>query len=1082
MPSITIERQDSRPDDTASTDTIQPESFSPSASPSAETNVDDWKGTQARLLFDNTPLMLLWQMVVGSTLVVLCWDTVPREFLGLWLGTLAVTLFGRALLYIRFRSKPAQANPEKWSFLFSAGAVSTGVVWGATVLLLAGNGPVAGQFVLFCLAAVSASAVATSAPYLPAVLGFNVPALVPLSLYYFAGGSTLNIAMGLIVLMYLMLTTRSAMNVHSVFASQSETKLQLAKMGQTYRGILDNVPALLYRIDANGLITECRGMGLERIGMTEADATGATSEKVFPQIQPYLKRVLAGESVSFETHGENDGQPWWFQNYLAFDDVDRAGAYGFAIDVTDRRRAEEAFKRVSAEQEMILDSAQIGIVFLKDGLVRRANNYFQEVFGWEPWEVFGKSTVELFPSEEDYEKAWGEAVPLLTEGKPYHREDYMARKDGTKFWCRNVGVAVDHKNPELGQIWLLEDISDRRKAELELAQLAKTFTGIIENIPAVQYRIDEDGKFQEMRGKGLERIGMPECDIVGQNAYELFPYVARQMKQVLDTGDTLSFESQGETDGRPWWFLNYMSPDGNGAMGFAVDVTEQKVAETVNTRLGRIIEDSINEVFVFNAVSLLCVQVNRTALNNLGYDAEEMESMTPVDLMPAIPTEQFRALVEPLETGLQQRVNFEAVQRRKDGSDYHVEVSIQLSTSETPPIYVAIVLDITERKKAEENLNQVIAEQELILENTQVAIFLSKDRKIVRANQHYHSLFGRNETGSVGAEQMHPAEGYKALGFPDQESHDQFGREAYPVLMSGETYQTERQMMRANGELFWCRVLGKNVESNDAAAGVIWMLEDITERKKSEEEILRLNEELEDRVSWRTTELETANRELEAFTYSVSHDLRAPLRGIAGFSQIIVEDYSEALGEQGQHYAERILKGTQTMGQLIDGFLKLSRTNKDDMHLEEIDMTALAEQVVEELRSGDPEREITVEIAPGMSALGDTGLLHAVLENLIGNAWKFTSKTEDSKIVVGLGDEGGVPAFFVKDNGAGFDMSYAEKLFDPFQRLHGAHEFEGTGIGLATVQRIVQRHNGKTWAEGEVDKGATFYFTISRKH
>jgi light-regulated signal transduction histidine kinase (bacteriophytochrome) len=235
-------------------------------------------------------------------------------------------------------------------------------------------------------------------------------------------------------------------------------------------------------------------------------------------------------------------------------------------------------------------------------------------------------------------------------------------------------------------------------------------------------------------------------------------------------------------------------------------------------------------------------------------------------------------------------------------------------------------------------------------------------------------------------------------------------------------------------------------------------------------------------VTWRTAELETANRELEAFTYSVSHDLRAPLRGIAGFSQILLEDYAETMDEQGRHYAERILKGTQTMGQLIDGFLKLARTNKEDMRLEEVDMSTLAKQVVIELRNNDPHRDVSIKVHPGLTALGDKGLLQAVLENLIGNAWKFTEKTDDPTIEFGTVDEGGVPAFFVKDNGAGFEMSYAEKLFDPFQRLHGAHEFEGTGIGLATVQRIIHRHNGKAWAEGETDKGATIYFTISRKY
>ncbi len=456
--------------------------------------------------------------------------------------------------------------------------------------------------------------------------------------------------------------------------------------------------------------------------------------------------------------------------------------------------------------------------------------------------------------------------------------------------------------------------------------------------------------------------------------------------------------------------------------------------------------------------------------------------MSPDAVFPGISKEQLQERLAPLKSGIGSRVNFETVQRRKDGSDYHVEVSMQMSQSDTPPIYVAIVLDITERKRAEENLNQVIAEQDLILENTQVAIFMSKDRKVVRANRHYQTLFGRDPENSINDETDQPATGYQALGFPDQESYDEFGKSAYPVLAAGETFQTERQMARDNGNLFWCRVLGKNIDAKDPKAGVIWMLEDVTERKNAEEEILRLNAQLEDRVNWRTAELETANRELKAFTYSVSHDLRAPLRGIAGFSQILLEDYSEALDEQGQHYAQRIWKGTQTMGQLIDGFLSLSRANKDDMRLEEVDMSALAAQVAQELRDNDPNRDVEINIEPGLSALGDKGLLHAVLENLMGNAWKFTGKTENPQIIFGSADEGGVPAFLVKDNGAGFDMGYAEKLFDPFQRLHGAHEFEGTGIGLATVQRIIHRHNGKAWAEGEIDKGATFFFTISRKH
>lgn len=291
----------------------------------------------------------------------------------------------------------------------------------------------------------------------------------------------------------------------------------------------------------------------------------------------------------------------------------------------------------------------------------------------------------------------------------------------------------------------------------------------------------------------------------------------------------------------------------------------------------------------------------------------------------------------------------------------------------------------------------------------------------------------------------------------------------------------ECRMLGTDGRLVWVMLIATAIPDESGDRHLQGYLIDISARKTTEIELNHYRNHLEELVEQRTKALAAANKELEAFSYSVSHDLRAPLRSVDGFSQVLLEDYSDKLDDAGRQYLGRIRRATQNMSNLIDDLLNLSKLTRSEVNTQAVNLSDIASEILQELGSNDPERQVSINVMPNLVTEADPKLIRVVLQNLLANAWKFTAKVPAAEIKFGATHIEGQNAFYVSDNGAGFDMAYADKLFGAFQRLHNAQEFEGNGVGLAIVQRIINRHHGRVWAKGSQGQGATFYFTLPRQ-
>ena len=385
-----------------------------------------------------------------------------------------------------------------------------------------------------------------------------------------------------------------------------------------------------------------------------------------------------------------------------------------------------------------------------------------------------------------------------------------------------------------------------------------------------------------------------------------------------------------------------------------------------------------------------------------------------------------------------------------------------------PSMLFTQVQDITERKQAEAALR---ASQERFrggFENSPIGMALTGlDGRLVEVNATFARMLGYDDPAELAGHS------FVNIVHPDEVAQ---GQATIRRIMEKGSYHGERRYIRKDGAVVYALYGATLVRDADGRPSVLFgQVQDITERKQAEEEIRTLNAELEQRVLQRTAELKAANQELEAFAYSLAHDLRAPIRAINGFGAALSQEHGEQLGDRGRATLARIRRASAKMGEEIDALLLLSELTRRELSLTSVDLSALAREISEELRVRDPARRVEFVIGEGLEAVGDRRLVRVLMRNLLENAWRFTGPRERARIEV-LGAGAGV--FAVRDNGVGFNMDFAGLLFEPFARLHREDEFPGLGVGLTTVERIVRRHGGAVWGEGRPGEGATFYFTL----
>jgi PAS domain S-box-containing protein len=907
--------------------------------------------------------------------------------------------------------------------------------------------------------------------------------------------------------------------------------------------IVDSSDDAIISKTLNGTINAWNGGAEKLFGYSAAEAVGKPMLMLIPperrdEESEILGRVRRGESVDhYETvRIRKDGTKIDISATISpmrNSSGTIVGASKIARDITERKRAEEALKKSLATSEAALQELadqkfaldQHAIVAITDvqGTITYVNEKFCAISQYSEDELIGQNH-RILNSDHHPKEFFQEMYHTIANGKVWHGEIKNRAKDGSIYWVDTTIVpTLGAEGKPQQYVAIRADITERKLADEALLEQAKVL-----DLAQVMVR--------DMKGcilawsLGVQRLyGYPREEAVGQVSHVLlktqFPQPLEQIEaELLRAGAWEGELVHRKRDGShvvvaSTWVLHR---DAQGrplrVLESNTDVTERRLAEEALKESLATNEIALKELadqkFALDQHAIVAITnvqgtiayVNKKFCAISQYSKDELIGQNHRILNSGHhPFEFFQQMYRAIANG--NVWHGEIKNRAKDGSIYWVDTTIVpfMGADGKPRQYVAIRADITERKLAEEEL----AEQAMKL--LQQAEELSDSRQALETQTlTLQSVLDSMSEGLVVTDQngkfiiWNPAAekivGMGASDVPSQEWSAHYGLflpdtvtplppEQNPLLRAlyGEVCSVE--MFLRNPELkegVWIETsAGPLRDKRGILRGGVAAFRDITQRKKDEREIRKLNDELERRVNERTAQLEAANKELEAFSYSVSHDLRAPLRHIGGFSKMLVEEFGPALDPTAQHYLDRIQSGTQKMGQLVDELLGLARVGRHAVSRQPTDLNSLVAEVIAMLTPETEGRQVEWMLADLPAVECDAVLVKQVFQNLLANALKFTrsragvDRNAKTVIEVNHKETEGQTVFMVRDNGVGFSMKYVDKLFGVFQRLHRAEEFEGTGIGLATVQRIVQKHGGRVWAEAEVDKGAAFYFTLN---
>ena len=842
--------------------------------------------------------------------------------------------------------------------------------------------------------------------------------------------------------------------------------------------------------DANRYMVDLLGFSLEEFIGKELWEIGlladkAASQAVFSDLQ--ANKYFRYADLSLETKG-GIGREVEFIGCL-YDDDGAPFVQCNVVETTKSKQVEEAALRLSA----LVNSSDDAIVSKTlDGIITSWNPGATRMFGYTADEAIGQPMAMLFPPDLIDQEA--DILARIGRGETVkHFDTIRIRKDETTI---NVSVTIspvtDNDGRIIGASNIARDITDRKQAEERLIGMkddlqaaVNGYERMLDNSLDMICSVDGEGRFTAISSASINIFGYEPQELVGKLYMDLVHpddhgITAEIAADIMAGKAVTNFENRYlHKDGRVipvMWSSKWLESE-KTMFAVARDITERKRDEWERTRLAGLLEQSLNEIYIFSTDTLCFEYVNASAQRNLGYGLDQMLTMTPVDIKPEFSEALFRDKVGPLLRRETDLLTCQTVHQRADGTHYNVEVHLQLSGPPDQQAFLAMTLDITERKLAEEALRASDEQLRFILTSSKIGYWdLDMTSNRTERTLHHDQCFGYSEmlpewTYDTFLAHIHP---------DDRERVDQ----AFSKAAVGDgKYDVDFRVIWPDQSVHWLQSIGRFVHDESGkvlrASGLVI---DVNDRKVAEIEIQMFNEELEQRVLNRTAQLNAVNQELEAFSYSVSHDLRAPLRHVNGFSLALLEDYSDQLDDAGKKYLNEIRGASREMDTLIDDLLNLSRVTRSTLKRESIDLSEIARRVVDDLQTASPDRRVAFSIEDGMTAVGDWNLLQVILVNLIGNAWKFTSKVESAEIAIGSEIRGDEIEYFVRDNGAGFDMAYANKLFGAFQRLHSGAAFEGTGIGLATVKRIINRHGGTVRAVGAVGKGATFYFTLSTQN